>query len=81
MLPLESFALGVPCLLGPCSHLFRDHLALRRALVVDQPCNPSLIADMALDAMRDRLGIMAAYRDYATEQQAAADAALARFLS
>lgn len=80
MLPLESFALGVPCLIGACSHLFRDHQLLRRALVVDQPCNPSMIADMAVGAIRDKDKIVDAYRAYAFEQQEAADAAMAKFL-
>jgi hypothetical protein len=46
VLPIESFAQGVPCLIGPISYLFRDHTFLREVLVVDQPYNPGLIADM-----------------------------------
>ncbi len=81
MLPLESLSLGVPCLVGACSHLFRDHSFLHERLVVAQPYNSGLIADMAVAAARDRDAVIGAYRPYLKEQQALTDAALARFLS
>ena len=40
-----------------------------------------MIADMAVDAIRDKDKIVDAYRDYAAEQQTAADAAMTMFLS
>ena len=81
MLPLESFALGVPCLVGPSSHLFGDHVLLREMLVVEQPYNPGLIADMAIAAVMQRHELVAAYRGYIREEEARAHAALARFLA
>ena len=81
MLPLESFALGVPCLIGPSSHLFRDHALLREMLVVEQPYNPGLIADMALAAAAQRDDLVAAYSRYNQEVEVQARDALARFLA
>ena len=81
MLPLESFALGVPCLIGPSSHLFRDHALLREMLVVEQPYNPGLIADMGMAAAARRDDLMAAYSRYNQEVKVQARDALARFLA
>ena len=54
MLPLESFALGIPCLVGPASHIFRDHEELRNRLVVEKPLSPEEIADKARAALYDQ---------------------------
>ena len=81
MLPVESFSLGVPCLIGPGSHLFRDHALLREMLVVDQPYNPGLIADMAVAAVARRDELLAAYSRYNLEVEVQARDALARFLA
>ncbi len=81
MLPVESFALGVPCLIGPGSHLFRDHALLREMLVVEQPYNPGLIADMAMAAAARRDDLLAAYSRYNQEVEVQARDALARFLA
>lgn len=81
MLPVESFALGVPCLIGPSSHLFRDHALLREMLVVEQPYNPELIADMAVAAVARRADLLAAYSRYNEEVEVLARDALARFLA
>jgi len=81
MLPLESFAQGVPCLIGPGSHLFRDHTLLREMLVVEQPYNPGLIADMGVAAVARRGDLLAAYGRYNQEVEVQAREALARFLA
>lgn len=81
MLPVESFALGVPCLIGPASHLFRDHALLREMLIVEQPYNPGLIADMAVAAAERRDDLLAAYRRYNEEVEAQARNSLACFLA
>jgi len=81
MLPIESFSLGVPCLIGPGSHLFRDHALLREMLVVEQPYNPALIADMGVAAAARRDDLVAAYGRYNQEIEAQAREAMARFLA
>ncbi|MEM9739267.1 MAG: hypothetical protein AAF829_05310 [Pseudomonadota bacterium] len=71
MLPLESFSLGVPCLVGPASHLFRDHEELSRRLIVMKPMSPGEIAEKARDALASQAELMQLYRGYYrdTEQQ------------
>ena len=81
MLPIESLSVGVPCLIGPGSQLFRDHDLLRRLLVVEEPYNPGLIAEMALAAVSRRSELLSAYRGYNAEVEERASAALARFLA
>jgi hypothetical protein len=81
MLPIESFSLGVPCLIGPSSDLFRDHQLLREMLVVDQPYNPGMIADMAVAAVARRGDVLAAYSRYNKEVEVQARDALVRFLA
>lgn len=72
MLPLESFALGVPCLVGPSSHLFRDDPWLARRLVVEDPLNAALIARKLDRVITERAAIVAHYRDYARSELAQA---------
>ena len=81
MLPLQSFDLGVPCLIGPSSHLFRDHALLREMLVVEQPHNPGLIAEMGVTAVARHADLFAAYGRYNQEVEVQARDALARFLA
>jgi hypothetical protein len=81
MLPVESFSVGVPCLVGPSSHLFRDYDILRRMLVVNQPYNPGLIADMAVAASAQREQLLAVYSRYNEEVEVQARDALVRFLA
>ncbi|MBS7705915.1 hypothetical protein [Chelatococcus asaccharovorans] len=51
MLPLESLAEGVPCLIGPSCHLFRDHPELRAVYVADRPGQPHQLAGKIRDAL------------------------------
>jgi hypothetical protein len=50
-------------------------------LVVEQPYNPGLIADMALAAAAQRDDLVAAYSRYNQEVEVQARDALARFLA
>lgn len=61
MLPLESLAVGVPCLLGPTSHLFEDDPYLHSRLVVPYPDRHEIIAQYIRTALRERDQIVAAY--------------------
>lgn len=65
MLPLESLTLGVPCLLGPVSHLFEDSPYLFERLVVPFPDRADVVARYARRAIDERREIVAAYAAYA----------------
>ncbi|MFA6044326.1 MAG: hypothetical protein WC718_05030 [Phycisphaerales bacterium] len=65
MLPLESLTLGVPCLLGPVSHLFEDSQYLFERLVVPFPDRADVVARYARRAIEERREIVAAYAAYA----------------
>jgi hypothetical protein len=80
MLPLESLGLGVPCLIGPSSHLFRDHAHLREYLVVSQPLSPGAIAEKLKDVIRQREDVISLYRDYAREEMQFAKRAVDEFV-
>ncbi len=47
MMPMESYRLGVPCLVSRTSDLFRDDEELHRLTTVDEPDNPAAVADAA----------------------------------
>ena len=64
MLPLESMSVGVPCLVGPTSHLFEDDPWLFERLVVPFPDRADVIADYVGRALRERSEIMPAYCRY-----------------
>jgi hypothetical protein len=80
MLPLESFSLGVPCLVGPTSHLFEDDPYLREAVVVPYPDRADVIASYIAGALEERDGLVAAYRSYATAYNAEARGTVRDFL-
>jgi hypothetical protein len=64
MVPLESLAVGVPCLFGPNSHLLQDHPYLHDRLVVPYPDRHEVIAHHAVRALKERAEIIHAYREY-----------------
>ncbi len=65
MLPLESLSLGVPCLIGPASHLFEDDAYLFSRLVVPFPDRADVIAQYAKRALDERDEIVRRYMEYA----------------
>lgn len=69
MLPLESFSLGVPCLVGPASHLYRDHAELAERLIVTRPMSPSAIAEKVQDVLNNQAHLLALYKDYYLETE------------
>lgn len=81
MLPLESFSVGVPCLVGPASHLFRRNDTLREALVVQRPHSPAEIAEKARHALGNQEALMAAYLAYHAEEEALAQAGMRQLLA
>jgi hypothetical protein len=80
MLALESLALGVPCLIGPTSHLFEDAPELFNWLVVPFPERADVIAHYAERAIAERAEIVAAYARYVPAYNEAARRSLERFL-
>ncbi|MFG0330586.1 MAG: hypothetical protein ACF8PN_11895 [Phycisphaerales bacterium] len=80
MLPLESLSVGVPCLLGPTSHLFEDHDYLRSRLVVPYPDRADVIAKYIERGLAERGRIMDEYSRYAPEYEARARQSVEAFL-
>jgi hypothetical protein len=80
MLPLESLAVGTPCLTGPNSHLFEDNEFLHQMLVVPYPDSSMTIAEYAQRALEKRDEIIKCYIDYAQGYNEQAKASLAEFL-
>ncbi len=80
MLPLESMQLGVPCLVGPSSHLFEDEPYLFDRLVVPFPDRPDVIARYATRALEDREQIIDVWSRYAIQYNAMAQERVRRFL-
>lgn len=64
MLPLESMQYGVPCLIGPNSHLFEDNRYLFDRLVVPFPERADVIARYMRRAIDERHEIIAEYQRY-----------------
>lgn len=64
MIPLESFAQGVPALVGPTSHLFEDDDFLTRRLIVPYPDRADVIARSIELAVAERDAIVAHYAKY-----------------
>lgn len=81
MLPLESLQLGVPCLIGPCCHLFEDNAFLHERLVVPYPDRPEVIAKYAARAVAERGAIIEEWARYAPQYNARAQELVRRFLS
>ena len=80
MLPLESLAVGTPCLTGPTSHLFEDNPFLRQLLVVPYPDSASIIAKFTQRALKKRNEIIQCYIDYIPGYNQRAQASLVAFL-
>ncbi|MBI9034836.1 MAG: hypothetical protein JEZ03_10240 [Bacteroidales bacterium] len=80
MLPLESLSNGVPCIIGPNSHLFEDNPYLFSRLVVPFPDRNDIIGQYAEQAINERNQIIEEYIDYAHEYNAHAQNTLINFL-
>ncbi len=80
MMPLESLAVGVPCLFGPTSHYFLDDAYLHSRLVVPMPDDARVIAEFANQAILERDEIIRAYQAYAPGNNRRAQQVLAEFL-
>lgn len=80
MTPLESLSAGVPCLLGPNSHLFEDNRELFDLLVVPFPDRSDVVTDYITCALEEREGIVSKYASYAVEYNARAKQEFAQFI-
>lgn len=95
LFPLESLHRGVPCLIGPSSHLFlrcpspeavegpvaEAARLLEERLVVARPEDPASIAASIRRAVEARDAILEAYRTWLPAYDAAARVSIDRFLS
>lgn len=81
MLPLESFAVGVPCIIGPNTPYFTDDAYLREKLVVRVPDDASEIAARIRGALVARDEIITAYREYALRHNEVSAHTIREFLS
>lgn len=81
MLPLESFAAGVPCIVGPNTPYFEDDSYLRQMLVVRVPDDAEEIAARIKGVLLERDEVMKAYRAYALRHNAVAAETITRFLA
>ena len=81
MLPLESYSLGVPCLIGPTSHLFEDDDYLRERSIVPFPDRADVIAEYTRRALDERTELVDAYRSWAPTYNRRARAAVRSFLA
>jgi glycosyltransferase involved in cell wall biosynthesis len=80
MLPLESFAVGVPCIVGPNTPYFTDDTYLQDRLVVKVADDAQAIARCIERALAERDEIVAAYREHAILHNAESARTVARFL-
>ena len=58
MLPLESWSVGVPAIIGPSCRYYEENTFLRTALVVENPSSPVEIADKIMYAANNKEEIM-----------------------
>lgn len=80
MLPLESFAVGVPCIVGPNTPYFADHGYLQDRLVVKVPDDARGIAVCIERVLAEREEVVAAYQQYAIQHNAESARTVQRFL-
>jgi hypothetical protein len=80
MTPLESLAAGVPCLIGPTSHLFEDDAELFKHLVVPFPDRSTVIHAYMERALQERTAIVERYARYAIGYNQRAKSEFACFL-
>lgn len=81
MTPLESLAVGAPCLIGPTSHLFENWKSLYDALVVPFPDRSLVIAEYMENALENRTQIIAEYAKFAIQYNEQAKSEFASFIN
>jgi hypothetical protein len=81
MLPLESFALGVPCIIGANSHLFKDDEFLSKHLRVCNVGSSREIADKISLCLNSKSAILQQYSLYAERQVRIALSGLEKLLN
>ncbi|GLK94467.1 hypothetical protein GCM10008164_22050 [Achromobacter xylosoxidans] len=80
MLPLESFAVGVPCIVGPNTPYFANNGYLQDRLVVKVADDAYAIARCIERALTERDEIIAAYREYVVEHNSESARTVGQFL-
>lgn len=80
MIPLESLALGVPCLMGPVTYYFDDDDYLHDRLIVPDITDPLMIRAHILRALSECDEIMDAYAAYQAKHVGETDRVLEKFV-
>lgn len=80
MLPLESLAMGVPCLIGSNNHYFQNNDYLHQKLVVQYPDKSFEIAKKTMEAIDERELIILEYIKYAVSYNEQAKQSVINFI-
>jgi hypothetical protein len=80
MIPLESFAIGVPCIVGANSHLYEGNDLLSKYLIVENIGSPSEIAERIRSAMQVIPELVHEFQSYNKEITKIAETNLVDFL-
>lgn len=81
MLPLESLAAGVPCLVGPSAQYFDDEPILRNSLMVAAPDDAQAIHAALAHALDNRPRIIDTYKLFAQRYNNLARTRLSQFIA
>ena len=81
MLPLESWSVGVPAIIGPSCRYYEENPFLRAALVVENPSSPTEIADKIAHVANNSEEIMRQLDSYYLRVTETGAASLGAYLS
>ena len=80
MLPLESLENEVPCITGNNHHYFKNN-DLEKYLVVDNECDPVLIKEKVLNAIKNKNKIIKLYKEFSKKNKNKAKEAIEAFIN
>ena len=79
MLPLESFEMGVPCILGNNNHYFKNS-ELEKYIVVNNEESPETIKETIINCMKNEEKIIELYQDFKKNNLKEAKKSVEKFL-
>lgn len=80
MLPIESFEVGVPCILGNNNHYFKE-TELEKFIVVKNEENPKEIADKITYCLTEQDKVMSLYKNWKNDNNALSKKSVKEFLN
>ena len=80
MLPIESFEVNVPCILGNNNHYFKD-TELEKYIVVKNEENPKEVSDKIISCIENKEKIMTLYKTWKKENDALSKKSVKDFLN